>query len=90
MHKNSGWGLFRFRFRWKFPSLSAEFRFRAQHYEDEWEIEAIVDERRLGRGWQYRVTYAGWGEEDAQWRSRSELRETAPELVARWEEVHPK
>ena len=58
--------------------------------EDEWEIEAIVDERCLGRGWQYRVTYAGWGEEDAQWRSRSELRETAPELVARWEEVHPK
>ena len=54
-----------------------------------YEAERIVDERRAGAGWRYRVKFVGW-EDDNWWLSRSELRRTAPELVAAWERDHPK
>ena len=53
--------------------------------EQEWELESIVDRRRRGRGWQYRVQFRGWGAEDEQWRSRRELLTLAPEMLAEFE-----
>ena len=53
--------------------------------EQEWELEAILDRRPRGRGWQYRVQYKGYGGEDEQWRSRTELLALAPEMLAEFE-----
>ena len=53
--------------------------------EQEWELESIIDRRRRGRGWQYRVQFRGWGAEDEQWRSRRELLTLAPEMLAEFE-----
>ena len=60
-----------------------------QKSEPMYEAEQIVDERRAGAGWRYRVKFVGW-DDDNWWLSRSELRHTAPELVAAWERDHPK
>ena len=62
---------------------------QGQAEEAEWELEAILSRRRRGSGWQYRVQFRGWGAEDAQWRSRSELRTLAPELLAEYEQRFP-
>ena len=51
----------------------------------EWELEAIVDRRRRGRGFQYRVQFKGYGGEDEHWISRRELSETAPGMLAEFE-----
>ena len=60
-----------------------------QGQEAEYELEQILDRRRRGSGWQYRVQFKGWGAEDEQWRSRTELRQLAPEMLEEYDGQFP-
>lgn len=39
----------------------------SEYAEDEFDVEKIVACRRMGRGWQYRVRWVGYGEEEDTW-----------------------
>ena len=75
----------------QYPSRALERPDAVQGQGDdaEWELERILDRRRAGRGWQYRIQFRGWGAEDEQWRSRRELSMLAPEMLAEYEQSHP-
>jgi hypothetical protein len=53
------------------------------HSEEEWTIEKIVDERRVGRGRQYLVKWVGYGEEENRWLPGRELDDC--EVLDIWE-----
>ena len=52
--------------------------------EEEFIIERIVEERKVGRGKQYLVCWKGYPESDNSWEPARELQET--EALAKWEE----
>ncbi|EPQ51432.1 DHS-like NAD/FAD-binding domain-containing protein [Gloeophyllum trabeum ATCC 11539] len=54
---------------------------------EEWAVEKIVDARRRGRGWQYRVRWAGYDEDDDSWLPRRDLEDT--KALDDWLAVHP-
>jgi hypothetical protein len=45
--------------------------------EEEWEIDKIIDDRKVGRGMQYLVRWTGHGDEDLRWLPRRELKDCA-------------
>ena len=51
--------------------------------EPEWEVEAIIEERKRGKGKQYLVRYKGWGPEEDRWLPGRDLQEN--EALDRWE-----
>ena len=55
-----------------------------------YEVSRIVDERPRGRGWQYLVEWAGYGEQGREWKSGNELRRTAPDVLRTWRQTHPR
>ena len=54
--------------------------------EEEYVVDRIVDQRRRGRGLQYRVQWKGYGIGDDSWLSRSRLNDC--EALDRWEAEH--
>lgn len=55
-----------------------------------YEVSRIVDERRRGRGWQYLVEWAGYGEQGREWKSGHELKQTARDVLRDWQQTHPR
>lgn len=51
--------------------------------EEEWLVEAIIDERVRGRGKQYLVQFAGYGPDHNRWLPRRDLLEN--EALDKWE-----
>lgn len=51
--------------------------------EEEWQVEAIIDERKHGRGMQYLVTFTGYGPDHNRWIPRRNLLEN--EALDKWE-----
>lgn len=49
---------------------------------EEYELEAVVDARRRGRGWQFKVSWVGYGEEDERWLSYGALKDC--EVLDEW------
>ena len=52
--------------------------------EEEFTIERIIEERKVGRGKQYLIRWKGYPELDNSWEPARELQET--EALAKWEE----
>ena len=52
-----------------------------------WEVEAIVGERRMGRGKSYLIKWRGYPSEENEWAPRSELMHSAAEAVRDWEQA---
>lgn len=50
-------------------------------------IEAILDVRRKGKGFQYLIKWLGYGNEDNTWEPRSHLNDD--EMLQLWHEAHP-
>jgi hypothetical protein len=50
--------------------------------EPEWEVEAILDDRRVGRGEQFRVRWKDYGPEDDTWEPARNLRNAGEMLQA--------
>lgn len=40
---------------------------------EEYRVERIIAHRKIGRGYQYRVKFAGWGPEEERWIAGNEL-----------------
>jgi hypothetical protein len=52
--------------------------------DDEYVIDQIVEEKRTRFGVRYLVHFQGYSSQDNEWKSASELEETAPELLKAW------
>jgi hypothetical protein len=48
-------------------------------------ISKILGERRRGRGWQYRVLWAGGGSDDCSWLAGKTLKAEGAEALSNWE-----
>jgi hypothetical protein len=55
---------------------------------EEWVIDRIVAAHIRGRGWQYKVKWAGWGDENICWLPGSELHDSA--ALDLWHSEHPR
>ena len=51
---------------------------------EEWEVERILQHRKVGRGYQYLVRWKGFGREDDTWEPRKNLA-NAPEVLRKYE-----
>ena len=74
----------------RFPQRALERPDAIDEEQNIYEVSRIVDERRRGRGRQYLVEWAGWGEQGREWKAETELRRTAPEVLRDWQLAHPR
>ena len=56
--------------------------------EEEYEVERILDSRRVRRQLQYYVKWKGYGAEENSWQPKEHLT-NAPEMVAEFHRLHP-
>ena len=52
--------------------------------EEEYEVEAIIDSKRVNKGWQYRVRWKGYGPEEDTWEPKESLIGNAKDELARY------
>jgi hypothetical protein len=56
--------------------------------QEDWAVDKIIDQRCVGRGYQYLVQYRGYSPDPARWKSGSELK--GSDALTRWLEIQGK
>lgn len=55
-----------------------------------YEVDSLIDRRRIGQGIQYLVKWRGYGDQRLEWKSCTKLLQSAPDLVREYDQRAPR